>query len=360
MSSKITVIFLIYNDTSYVPGLVNAIQNQKHADIQDQKDWLEVLFMDNGSTDGTGEAIKSELIKIGSPAHISLVVNPKNMGISRALNKAFQMVTTEFALTCHCDVLFGREDYVATMLKLLQTHPKAGVITGQPTIPTHKEISFSEKMNLIVNMMDIFPATDQSKDILVPVGFAESRCDGWRMAALKAVGYYDTTLALAGEDQIMSSNMREKGYKIYQAPSLKYFLSVSSDQDTIRKLIKHQRLFGRAHPYIVLMNRKTTVGVMGKDAGTNRKSRAILRVSQLLSVAVYIWTIVSFGNIIPLIFLVLLKFALFQKYLRAVPLTVFEYFKFLLLQIPLDISYTAGLVRGLLALPFSSAAKPIS
>ncbi|MGE4106010.1 MAG: glycosyltransferase family 2 protein [Bacteriovoracia bacterium] len=359
--AKITVIFLIYNDAQYVPGLVDAILKQRHPNHRDASEWLDVLFMDNGSRDGTDQAIREALARAGSPSHIKLEVNAQNMGISGALNKAFQMVKTPFALTCHCDVLFGRPDYVGKMLEHLEKNPRAAMITGQPTIPAKPGgLPFSEKVNLIANLMDIFPAgrsaasVGSDDDELVPVGFAESRCDGFRVEALKAVGYYNTTLRLAGEDQIMAAQLREAGYEVYQAPKLPYYLSVSSDQDSLYKLVKHQRLFGRAHPYILLKHRNTLAGVAGSLAGSNRQIRSMLRVSQVFSTFVYLWSALQFFShagfgswVLPLILVFFVKLAVFARHFSAIPLTFSEFVAFFALQPVLDISYAVGLVQGL-------------
>jgi hypothetical protein len=49
----------------------------------------------------------------------------------------------------------------------------------------------------------------------------------------------------------LAARLRQTGYEVYQAAQLTYRLSVSGEQDTGRKRLRHQRLFGRAHPYIV-------------------------------------------------------------------------------------------------------------
>ena len=50
------------------------------------------------------------------------------------------------------------------------------------------------------------------------------------------MGFYDTHLRVAGEDQVLVARLRERGYEVYQAPRLVYHLSVSGGQDTVRKL----------------------------------------------------------------------------------------------------------------------------
>ncbi|PYQ15485.1 MAG: hypothetical protein DMF79_19690, partial [Acidobacteria bacterium] len=253
--ARITVVFLLYRAASEVPGLVETLVRQKHPRLPEQSEWLEALFMDDASGDDTPRVLEETLRKIGAPAHYRFVPNPRNLGLAATLNKALGLVRTPYVLTCHLDCRFGREDYVAAMLDLLERHPRAAAITGQPVLRDPREMPFAEKLNVVANLMDLFPA--DTREELVPVGFAEGRCDAFRLEALAAVGFYDPTLRTAGEDQVLAAKLRAKGYEVYQAPDLPYRLSVSGEQDTVFRLARHQWLFGLAHPYILMRTRGT-------------------------------------------------------------------------------------------------------
>ena len=355
---KTTVLFLLYSEEKYVPGLVQGILKQKGQGTFD------VVFVDNGSRDGTLSALQHALAAAGQPTGYRIKHFDENQGISRALNQAFAEITTPYILTCHCDVLFGADDFVERMTALMDAQPKAGAIAGQPSIPTKTHLPFAEKLNLVANLQDVFPAGDASS--LVPVGFVEGRCDIFRLDALRKVGFYDTILRLAGEDQVLAARMRAEGYELYQAPGLRYSLSVSSDQDSWMKLIRHQRLFGRAHPYIVLSARARD-GLVGGSAGSNRQLRTLLRASQLLSSAVYLWMVIAIlaslpisTYLAPLFGLALTKAALFGRHAAAVRFTVLEWLKFTALQPLLDVSYSIGLMHGIWVLAWRRDAHSIS
>jgi glycosyltransferase involved in cell wall biosynthesis len=349
---RITVVFLLYHAARVVPALVDLLTHQRHPAFSGQADWLEALFMDDASTDDTAQILARSLREAGSPSHYRVVVNPENLGLAGTLNKAFGLARTPYALTCHLDCRFGRDDYVARMLELMEGHPRAAAITGQPAVAANTTLPFAEKLNLTSNLMDIFPASEGEE--LVPVGFAEGRCDVFRLEALRAVGFYDTTLRVAGEDQVLAGKLRKEGYEIYQAPRLTYYLSVSGEQDTVGKLVRHQRLFGRAHPYILILNRESRGGVVGDRAGMNRQRRLLLRTTQLAATGVYVfvaaalvlgWPAWWWGGALAL--LALAKGGLFLRHLRAVPFTPLELGAFMLLQPVLDASYTVGFVQGL-------------
>ena len=174
-----------------------------------------------------------------------MVENERNVGLARSLNRALGLVETDYVLTCHGDCRFGSDDYVARAADLLDRNPDVAVVSGQSIADVDAGLSRVEKVYLAANLMDVFPDGEEE---LVPVGFAEGRCDGFRMAALESAGFYDTTLRTAGEDQVLASRMRADGYRVCRAPGLRYYLSVSTAQDSLLKLVKHAQLFGRSIP----------------------------------------------------------------------------------------------------------------
>lgn len=361
---RITIIFLLYHAAAVVPALMEGLAGQTHPRHPKQSDWLEAVFMDDASTDETRQAVERELGRLGSPPHYRLVANPENLGLSGTLNKAFGLVRTPYALTCHLDCRFGSDEYLASMLELIESHPEAAAITGQPAVAREVSLPFAEKLNLITNLMDIFPAAS-AKD-LVRVGFAEGRCDVFRIEALRAVGFYDTRLRVAGEDQVLAARLREKGYEIYQAPRLVYHLSVSGEQDTVAKLVRHQRVFGRAHPYILFRVPGSQAGLLGRQAGKNRLRRALLRLTQVAATGAYLVLAASLvtgfsvwlgAGALGLV--ALAKAVLFGRHVRAIRLRPAELAAFVLVQPALDVSYTLGLVQGLWHLARNDGGDPI-
>ena len=360
---RVTVVFLLYNATRTTPALVSALAGQRRPGEARQSDWLQAIFVDDASTDGTREVLARRLQEHGQAPHWRTVLNPTNLGLAATLNKAFSLVSTPYALSCHLDCLFGDESYVSRMVDLMEAHPKAGAITGKPAVPKEGALPFAEKVNLVANLMDILP--ERANLGLVPVGFAEGRCDIFRMAALEAAGFYDTALRTAGEDQVLAARMRARGYEVYQAPALSYVLSVSDEQNTVGKLLRHQRLFGRAHPYIMLRTRNTSAGVTGEKAGANRRARLLLRVQQAGATAALVLAVglllagAPLGAGLLLLGVVLVKAVLFRRHLAAVALPFPERVAFFALQPALDLCYTWGLVQGLVRLGSGSAARPI-
>jgi GT2 family glycosyltransferase len=349
---RITVVFPVYHASSAAAGLVTGIGRQRPPAGTNPARWLEVIFIDNASADDTVERIESELAKAALPFPVRVIRNETNLGLARSFNRALRTVATEFVLTCHADCRFGSDDYVARVVDLLDRHADVGVVSGQPVADVDGGLSRVEKVYLAANVMDVFPDGDGTGE-LEPVGFAEGRCDGFRMKVLREAGFYDTTLRRAGEDQVLSARIRASGYRVCLAPGLRYYLSVSADQDSLLKLVRHAQLFGRAHPYLLLANRGTFRGVAGPVAGHNRTRRAALRMLQLAGAASWLSlacaTATRRSRVPPaagVVTAALLKSCLFMPYVRRLSFNRHDVAALAALQPALDMAYAAGFVKG--------------
>jgi GT2 family glycosyltransferase len=361
---QVTVVFLLYNASETAAALVDAIAAQRHPCIDSQSEWLEVIFMDDLSRDNTLATLREALSRIDTPPNYHVEANSTNLGLAQTLNKALQLVRTPYALTCHLDCFFGSETYVAEMLDLMDRHPEAAAIAGQPTRPL-QEIGLAEKVNLISNLMPVLPGNKDAE--LELVGFAEGRCDIFRVEALRTVGFYDTTLRVAGEDQLLAGKLRQAGYKIYRAGRLKYYLRASTEQNSIRKLVRHVFRFGKVHPFILVRQRRTAEGVMGRRAGSNLQARTLLRGWQILSVVAYITSITALVVRAPLGVVIVPvaaalggKLILFARHLRFVAPGPGETLVLFAVQPLLDIAYVAGLVLGGWLMLVRSPERPIA
>jgi GT2 family glycosyltransferase len=344
-------VFLLYQAADAVADLVAALGRQRPPAGADPGRWLEAIFNDDASTDGTAERLEAELAAARLSFPVRVLRSEENLGLSQSLNRVLASVETEYVLTCHLDCRFAFDDYVAGMVDLLDRHPDVGVVSGQPVADVDRGLSRAEKVYLTANLMDVFPDGDGE---LEPVGFAEGRCDGFRLDVLRETGFYDTTVRRAGEDQVLAARIRAAGYRVCRAPGLRYYLSVSSSQDSLMKLVRHAYLFGRVTPYLVLANRGTLAGVAGAEAGCNRTLRATLRACQLAGAAAWL----ALGAAVmtrrlraPAVTAVVatnaIKSTLFLRYVRELRFDAGDLGSLAAVQPALDVAYGAGIAKGL-------------
>jgi GT2 family glycosyltransferase len=363
-AARLTVAFLLYNAEAEVEALVESLLVQRHPSFASQAEWLQAVLVDDASRDGTVAAARRALEARGEPAHVALVVHGRNLGLAATLNELFALARTPFVLTCHLDCRFGSEGYAAALLDLIERHPEAAAVSGQPRLAPRSRLPFAEKLNVVVNLMDVVGEPADAE--LSPVGFAEGRCDVFRVEAMRAVGLYDTRLRTSGEDQVLAAKLRAKGYSIYKAPRLEYYLSVSGEQDSVGKLLRHQHLFGRTTPYIVLAVRGSWRGLVGSEAGGNRTRRALLRALQLFGSAAWLFAMGALGAGAPAwlwagppLLVLAARLALQSRHARAVGFTAADWVAWAALQPAVDFAFGAGIVEGLWRVAFGDRATPI-
>src|SRR3989338_6286746 len=103
MTKKITLVFLLYNASKSVESLLSACLSQVSSEFpkkEDQGKWLEVIFVDDHSPDETAGVLTQALEGAGNPTHIRSILNEKNLGLSKTLNKTLQTIETPYVLTC--------------------------------------------------------------------------------------------------------------------------------------------------------------------------------------------------------------------------------------------------------------------
>ncbi len=88
---KVSVIMPVYNGEKYLKESIDSILCQTIRDF-------EFIIIDDGSTDSTGEIIKSY-----KDPRIVYIKNEKNLGISRSLNKAIEVASGEYIARMDAD-----------------------------------------------------------------------------------------------------------------------------------------------------------------------------------------------------------------------------------------------------------------
>lgn len=91
----------------------------------------EVIVVDNGSTDGTVEMIKSDFY------WVRVIVNPDNRGFSAACNQGFAAATGKVLMMLNPDTEVPHEAF-GTLLRFVQERPWIGAV-GSRLVTEHGE-----------------------------------------------------------------------------------------------------------------------------------------------------------------------------------------------------------------------------
>jgi GT2 family glycosyltransferase len=89
-----------------------------------ESDDLEIIIVDNGSTDGSVEMLRKEF------PSLHRIENAKNLGFTRATNQAFERSTADYVLMLNSDTVVG-EGTISECVAYLDSHELVGAVGCQ-------------------------------------------------------------------------------------------------------------------------------------------------------------------------------------------------------------------------------------
>ena len=121
LKNRIPIIIPLFNCVEYTKQAVDSIRKNTHPNM------YEVVFVDNGSTDGTKSYLKQ--LTQDDPEHFRVVTNEKNLGFAGGVNVGLQLISGfqwEYACIANNDLLFT-PDWLFQMLSCF-VNDKVGAV----------------------------------------------------------------------------------------------------------------------------------------------------------------------------------------------------------------------------------------
>lgn len=204
---NISVIVLTFNSIKYIESCLNSIFSQGCNDV-------EVVVVDNGSTDGTVHFIKENFNKV------ILVENKKNLGACKARNQGIEISCGEWILTLDCDVVL-EAGFLKKMLNLTEDlQDYIGMIQPKILQEDRKTIySVGIYLSWLKRFFDIGKGKRDNKkfDQINHVFGVCSAAALYRRkmleSILEATGYYDDRFFFLVEDVDLACRAQSQGWK---------------------------------------------------------------------------------------------------------------------------------------------------
>lgn len=216
---RLDVMVAAYNEVEVINRTIDSLLTSRDVDVR-------VLVIDDGSTDGTYEAVKAAF---GQDPRVLLRRKP-NGGKASALNVALAEATAPVVVGVDADTQLSPD--ALAKLAAWFADPRVGAVAGN--------VKVGNRRNIVTRWQALEYITSQNVDRralarLNAVTVVPGAIGGWRTEVLRAVGgYRSDTLA---EDMDLTWRVREAGWVIANEPEA---LAFTEAPDTLGGLLKQR------------------------------------------------------------------------------------------------------------------------
>jgi len=115
----VTAVIVNYNNRLYLERCINSILNQTYGKV-------EIIFIDNVSTDGSYEFVKEKFQKY----NINLIKNNKNVGYAGGANQGIKLANGEYVLILNPDIVL-EPNFIEICIETLNIDSRVASVSGK-------------------------------------------------------------------------------------------------------------------------------------------------------------------------------------------------------------------------------------
>jgi hypothetical protein len=214
---RIAVVIISYNTRDLLIEGLASVDASKYAGE------LEIVVVDNGSSDGSREAVRATY------PHVTIIENPMNRGFGAGCNQAIRATTAPFILLLNSDARLS--DGVLPMLEgLMEADDRCGVASCRILDSRGREApnarNFLTPWNHALEQLGLTRRVgwrsvrrthrlgfdDGLRDC--SVDWVEGACMLLRRAAVEEAGLFDETFFMYSEDEDLCLRLRRRGWSV--------------------------------------------------------------------------------------------------------------------------------------------------
>jgi len=188
---------------------------------------FEIWVVDNGSSDGSVEAIKEKY------PHIKIIENQTNLGFAAANNLALERMCGYYALLLNTDTVLTK-DAVTELHNFMQGNPEAAIACGQLLNPDGSKQNsiahFPSLLSLVSNETLLrlllprrFPSKRREYRTPIEIDSCIGACMLIRKKAIDEIGFLDDRYFFFLEETDWAYRIKKAGWKIFFVPAARIF-----------------------------------------------------------------------------------------------------------------------------------------
>lgn len=217
MPITVRAVVVTWNGADLLPSCLSSLAAQR---LDGE---LEVVVVDNGSTDGTTELLARDF------PDVRVLRSAENLGFAGGAELGLRGLDADFALLLNNDATL-EPDGVARLVTAAVSHPRSGAITARVLLDGGTDDGTGGGP-VLVNSTGLEVTTEgagQDRDWLAPLGTESRSPDVFgfcgaaallRRTALEEVGSFDPELFLYYEDTDLSWRLRAAGWSVRHEPA---------------------------------------------------------------------------------------------------------------------------------------------
>lgn len=242
---ELSVIIVSWNVVSLLRRCLNALDRQREGLS------MEVIVVDSGSIDGSGQMVRTEF------PWVNLLAHAENLGFPRGNNIGIQRATGEYVLLLNPDTE-PLDNALEKMAAFLRSHPDVGVVGCQLRFPDGTIQSSRRRFPTLATgffestwlqrwaparLLDHYYARDLDDNLTGDVDWVVGACLMTRREVVQQVGLLDEGYFMYSEELDWCRRIRTAGWRVVYFPDAQviHHEGKSSEQAITLRHINFQR-----------------------------------------------------------------------------------------------------------------------
>ncbi len=245
---RVSVVVAARNEQSNIGNLLSELVQQTYP-----KDLMEIIIVNDGSEDNTGEIIDRFAREYSHIKHVKAVLDTETGLIAKknALNQGIRRATGEIILSTDADC-HVKPSWVSTMVSYFL--PPVGMVVGFSQLgkPGHRSSLFENLQAL--DFLSLMAAAQGSLNLGCPLA-ASGQNIAYRKAAFEAVGGFEKIKKrISGDDVLLLQLIRKyTNWKIRFAPDPNSFNWTEAER-TLRSFLNQRKRWASNGSYQLKLN----------------------------------------------------------------------------------------------------------